>query len=562
MRRKSHSRPRVLALPVTAVLLALLAAPAAAQTVPTTPEPQPAEEGRPPISVETKPKGRVMAEASTALGVLRLLPEAVKAEATMPGWDENLPRQSALEGGFALSYARADSESHLSYERSVAEAAPFGLSVAGHTPQAPGSVVQTALPDNDKALSTGLESPDNPLVNVSALAGRAHARWSETVGPCVGTVADAGTSAASLSLANAIPTMPDANRIAEAGGELGAALEELPGSLANLGGLLSGSRADAGGAGFLVSVDKALSTRSVVRLVDIGEGRTTRKAVEAVSTLQAGRIDILKGTPLGLTVRVAGQPTLRVVSTGDAETSTVEYTAPVLTVERNGTTLFRLDAANPTADVPIGLPLPELKDLPGYEDLKDTPVVGDAAERIDGTLTTLSGEAADRVLDIGVLRLSIAEIDENARTVTKPFAGHQVTAVARMLDVRVLPTDRLRDLLPEEQARTLPSALAQVSLGEQTAGAYAPEGGVDCSEPEEPGRAAPSEPAPPANPSRPDRPDVPAALAHTSAAYSAVPLFWTGTGLLLAGVVLVAALPNRPVRDPAGTRPSPPPRST
>ncbi len=556
MRRKRHSCPRTLALPTTAALLVLLAAPAAAQTVPTTPEPVPAEEGQAPISSEDKPKGRVVAEAATALGVLRLLPEAMEAEAVMPGWERDQPKQSALEGGFGLSYARADSESYLAHERSVAEAAPFGLSVAGHPPQAPGSAVQTALPDNDKALSTGLEAPDNPLVNLSALRGRAHARWSETTGPCVGTVADAGTSVTDLSLVDTIPTMPDSNRAARAGGELGAALEEMPGSLANLGGLLSGQESEGDGNGSLVSVDKAMATRSVVRLVDVAGDGGTRKAVEAVSTLQGGRIDILKGTPLGLTVKVASQPTLRVVSTGDAETSVVDYTAPVLTVERNGRTLFRLDAANPTADIPVGIPLPELKDLPGYEDVKGTPVIGNVAERVDGGLTTLSERAAERVLDIGVLRLSIAELDEKAQTVSEPFAGHRVSAVARLLDVRVLPTDRLRKLLPDDLSAELPSALVQVSLGEQSASAYAPEGGVDCSEPVKP--TAPTEPATP--PAVDDRPDVPAALAHTNAAYSTVPLFWTGTTLLLVGVVLVAALPNRPLRDPAQVRPSPRPR--
>lgn len=559
MRRKRHRRTHVFALPTAASLLVLLAAPAAAQTVPTTPPPVPAEEGQPPISSETKPPGRIMAEAGTALGVLRLLPEAMEADATMPGWAADLPKQSVLEGGIGLSYARADSESQFAYERSVAEASPAGLSVAGHSPQTPGSAVQTALPDNDKALSTGLEGPDNPLVNVSALHGRAHARWDEALGPCVGTIADAGTSAASLSLVNAIPTMPDTSRAAAAGGELGEALEQLPGSLANLGGLLSGTKSD--GTGSLVSVDKALSTRSVVRLVDLEGGSAERKAVEAISTLQAGRIDILKGTPLGLTVKVAAQPTLRVVSTGDAETSTVDYTAPVLTVERNGKTLFTLDAANPTADIPVGLPSPELRTLPGYEDVADAPVIGEVAERADGAVTTLSDDAAKRVLDIGVLRLSIAELDERAETVTTPFAGHRVSALARMLDVRVLPTERLKNLLPDDLAATLPSALAQVSVGEQSANAYAPEGGVDCSAPVQPvaNDGANDTAAPPAAPPA-NRSDVPTVLAHTNAAYSAVPLFWTGTALLLVGVVLVAALPNRPHRVPAPVRPSPRPR--
>ena len=553
MRRR---RLRVLTLPVMAAMLVLSAGPAAGQTIPTTPEPEPAEDGQPPFSEEEgKPNGRVIAEASTALGVLRLLPEAMEADAVLPG-EQPLPKQSVLEGGVGLSYAGADSESYLAHERAIAEASPLGLSVAGHTPQTPGSAVQTALPDNNKALSTGLKAPDNPLANVSALEGRAHARWSETSGPCVGdgTIADAGTTAASLSLVNIIPTMPDTNRATQAGGELGSALRELPGSLANLGGLLSGQgKPNSDGTGSLVSVDKALTTRSVVRLMDVeGTDGKDHKGVEAVSTLQGGRIDILKGTPLGLTVKVTSQPTLRVVSTGDAETSTVDYTAPVLAVERNGKVLFELDAANPTADIPVGLPKPSLKDIPGYEDVKNTPVVGDAAEKVDGSVTTLSEKAADHVLDIGVLRLSIAELDEKAQTVSEPFAGHQVSAVARLLDVRVLPTDRLRNLLPDSLASKLPSALAQVSLGEQSASAYAPEGGVDCSQP------AAASPQPIANePADSDPSGAPTKLAQTNAAYSAVPLFWSGTVMLLVGVVLVAALPNRRHREPAPVKPSP-----
>ena len=56
----------------------------------------------------------------------------------------------------------------------------------------------------------------------------------------------------------------------------------------------------------------------------------------------------------------------------------------------------------------------------------------------------------------------------------------------------------------------------------------------------------------PARPNAPQQPGGGAApppqktpLAYTNAAYQSIPLFWTGTGLLLAGVVLVAALPVR-----------------
>lgn len=37
----------------------------------------------------------------------------------------------------------------------------------------------------------------------------------------------------------------------------------------------------------------------------------------------------------------------------------------------------------------------------------------------------------------------------------------------------------------------------------------------------------------------------PPPLAHTNAAYSTIPILWTGTAALLLGAVLVAALPSR-----------------
>ncbi|WP_019813774.1 hypothetical protein [Saccharomonospora saliphila] len=620
--------PRALALPVVATVLVLSAAPAAAQTVPTTPEPEPSDENQPPITSPTGPvpTGRAMAEAGTALGVLRLGPEAVPADSILPGAHEELPDQSALEGGFGLAKATADSESYLNYERAVAEAAPFGLSVAGHAPTVPGAAVQTALPDNEEPVTTGLAAPENPLVRVSGLEGRAHARWSPTLGPCVGTISDASTSAASLSLLDALPTMPDtptppatngespptdrespptggvlpptddelpgADALPDLGpdrepngddttGEQSTADEssgtdtsdapdgdatardteadrvreafaELPGPLARLGGLLGGGGDHADGTGTLLSVPNTLSARSVVRLID--QPGTERKAVEAISTMRAAEVNLLKGTPFGLTVKVVSQPTLRVVSTGVADTSTVDYTAPVLAVRRGGETLFELDAANPTADIPVGIPLPGIEDVPGLGEISNAPVVGDVAELAGGGLATLPERASDFVLDVGVLRLSIAELTDEATTVTDPFAGHHVSAAARMLDLRVLPTDRLRKVLPDEAAERLPSSLAQISLGEQTATAYAPEGGVEC------GTTAPPADVPPEGGPQPAGPPN---LAYTSGAYSAVPLFWTGTAMLLTGVVLVAALPNRgPRTRPAHSagRPSPHPR--
>lgn len=611
--------PRALAAPVTVAILVLSAVPAAAQTVPTTPEPEPREEDQPPFSDPPTPKGRAIGEAGTALGIIRLGPEMVPAEASMPGAEESLPEQSALEGGFGLSRAEANSEAYLTYERAIAEASPFGLAVGGHAPTMPGAVSQTALPDNEEPATTGLTAPDNPLVDLSGMNGSAHARWSPTMGPCVGTIADSSTSAAHMSLVDEIPTMPEVDRPAgttdnpddaDAGtrggaprdpsgadggvldgdppdrsgpgggvldgglldgdplgggasggsgpdGDRGdgenralAALSDMPGPLSRLGGLLTGDADATEDAGSLVNAPQTLSTRSVVRLTDIPGSE--RKAVESISTMRTARLEILPGTPLGFTVRVVDQPTLRVVSTGDPATSTVDYTAPVLAFERDGETLFELDAANPTRDIPLGIPLPGLRDLPGFGDVRDAPVVGGVAALAGGGSKELSDRASEFVLDVGVLRLSVAGLDERAGRVTEPFTGHHVSAAARMLDLRILPTDRLREVLPPERAEQLPSSLAQVSLGEQKTTAFAPEGGVECGPPAAPPADAPSDGG--------AQPAGPPELAYTNAAYSAVPLFWTGTALLLTGVLLVAGLPRRPRPVPGSTTPRPSPR--
>lgn len=548
---------RSAALPLAAALVVLAAGPAAGQTIPTTPVPPPANPDAPPASGPTKTKAKAIGEAGTALGMVRLLPQAVPTDAILPGAEDDLPKQSALEGGFGLSNAKADSESYLTYERSIASASPAGLAIGGNAPTTPGSVTQTALPDNEKPLSTGINAPDNPLINLSALNGTAHARWSEELGPCVGTIADASTSTASASLLNVVPTMPDIGQLTDTDAETKESLRKGLGSLADLGGLLSGqptsdAKPAADGKGSLLSAPNTLSTRSTVRLVDMPG--TDRKAVESTSTMQVADINILKGTPLGLTVKVASQPTLRVLSTGKAETSKVEYTAPVLTVERNGKELFTLDAANPTADIPVGAPTPELKQLPGYDQVKDAPVVGDLAQTVNDGVKALNDTAAKRVLDLGVLRLSIAELTKRGSEQAKPFKGYQQGASARLLDLQILPTKKLKELLPDDAAAKLPSSLAQVSLGEQIARAFAPTGGVDCSKPKP---AAPPEGGGAAPPAAPDK------LAQTSGAYASVPIFWTGTAMLLIGVVLVAVSPGRRGATAAAAappRPSPRPR--
>jgi hypothetical protein len=541
---------------LTAAVLLLLAAPALAEpTIPTTPIPQPANPGQAPISSpsEPQPLGHAVGDAGSALGVLRLLPNAVPTSAILPGAGETLPKQSALEAGMGLSSAQANSEAYLSYEKSIAQSSPFGLSVAGNAPQTPGSLVQTALPDNPQQITGGLNAPSNPLLNLGLLNGSAHARWSPTLGPCVDTIADASTSVASLSLLPTIPSIPGIDQLTNAGKQLQDGLKALPGPLANLGGLLSGATTNADGTGAVLSLPNLLSSRSVVKLVDIPN--SPNKAVESTSTLQAAQIDVLKGTPLGLTIKVASQPTLKVTSTGDKKTSTVKYTAPVLQVMRGDTVLYTLDATNPTKDIPIGIPLPTLKSLPGFDQLKNVPIIGGLAEMVNGATKQLPGGEAGKglSLDIGVLKLSIAGLNQNGGDMTDPFKGYQLGASARLLDLQILPTVALKDALPPDAAKNLPSSLAQLSLGEQIARAYAPAGGVQC------GTTKPAGGAAPANPPTKN-------LAYTSAAYNAVPMFWTGTALLLAGVILVAAVPLRQRKTvataaPAPFKPSPRPRS-
>lgn len=553
--------PRVLALPAAAALLLLTAVPATAQNIPTTPIPEPANPGQPPMSapIGPQPLGRAVGDAGAALGVLRLLPNAVPTSAILPGVSDQLPKQSALEAGMGLSSAQANSEAYLSYERSIAQSSPFGLSAAGNAPQTPGSLVQTALPDNPKPISGGLNAPKNPLFNLGLLNGEAHARWSPTLGPCVGTIADSSTSIANLALLPTIPNIPGAEQLTAASDQLKAGLSGLPGPLANLGGLLSGTSTSGDGKGAVLSLPNTLSSRSTVRLVDIPGSKN--KAVESTSTLQAASIELLKGTPLGLTIKVASQPTLRVTSTGDKKTSKVEYTAPVLQIVRGDKVLFTLDANNPAKDIPIGIPLPSLKQTPGFEQLKNVPIIGGLAEMMDGATKQLPGGEAGNglTLDLGVLKLSIAGLNQKSSDMTSPFKGFQMGASARLLDLQILPTTALQKALPPEAAKKLPSSLAQVSLGEQIARAYAPTGGVECGTMTPPpagnGGAAPKSPV--------------KNLAYTNGAYDTVPMFWSGTAMLLLGVVLVAAMPGRrrlsvvaiPVAKDDDFKPSPRPRT-
>lgn len=551
--------PRALALPLSAATVLLLATPAMAQPPPTTPIPEPGQPGDAPITSPPNPQplGHAVGDAGAALGMLRLLPHAVETNTILPGFGEQLPKQALAEAGFGLSSAQANSEAYLAYEKSVAQSSPLGLALGGAAPQAPGSLVQTALPDNPDPLIGGFNAPQNPLLNVGLLNGSAHARWSEEQGPCVGTISDASTSVANISALNVIPTLP---ALPMSGVDLKKAKPDaevtpefdLQKGLETFGGLLGGGQgAKADGQGSLINLPNTLSSRSTVRLVDMPD--SDRKAVESTSTLRMVDASLLGGL---FSIKVVSQPTLRVTSTGDEATSKVDYTAPVLKIMSGDKEFYTLDAANPTAELPVGLPmkgLPEALGLPA-DQLKDAPIVGGLAQTMNGAVKSLTPDMQNMTLDLGVLKLSIAGLDQKNMPMTDPFKGFQLGASARLMDLQILPTEHLKKVLPQEFGDKLPSSLAQVTFGEQVARAYAPEGGVEC------GTA--TQPPPPAPPGGGEQPKgVPDQLAQTSAAYSSVPMFWTGTTLLLAGAVLVAALPGRR-RDPEPVRvkPSPKPR--
>lgn len=528
---------RLLAVPAALALVALCATPALAQPT-TTPVPGPVDSGQPPASAGPPVVAHAVGDAGTGLAVVRLAPGSAATSSILPGFGEQLPPQSAAELGVGLASAQANSEAYLSYERAVAQASPLGFAVQGRAPQTPGTLVQTASPDNPQPLAGGLNLPRTPLdtlLSAGALNGSAHARWDDRLGPCVSPIADASTELASLSVLNAIPTLPSTTDLtgmltgdtpkldADAEQSLLNGLKQLEGPLSRLGGLLSGTP-ETGENGSLLSLPNTLAARSRVELVDLPG--SANKAVRSTSTLQAAAVRLLAGTPAEIRVDVVSQPTLTALATGDQATSRIEYTAPVLRVNQGGRQLGVLDAANPKLDVPIGVPLDGAGKLP---------LVGDV----------LGGAPK---LDIGVLRLQIAQLNQKATPLDGPLQqggptikGFMLGATARLLDLQLLPTDALG--LPN-----LPSALAQVSLGEQVVRAAAPAGGVVCA-----AAAAPPGAQPPAGP------PAKQALAYTSAAYKTVPIFWTGTAMLLVGVVLVAALPPR--RRPVTARSPEPPRA-
>lgn len=516
MRRPSTRRIAVCSA-VSMALACLSMPPVFAQsTLPTTPEPSPANPGQPPDSVAppVPQPGPIVAGAGTGIGMLRVLPESVKGDSIIndPEFNEKLPKQALLEAGMGLATAQANSEAFLAQERAIAESAPLGFAYKGSSQPLPGMLAQTARPDHEKPKSGGLRPPDSPLssaLDFGLLKGRVHARWDKQMGPCVKPIADATTTLGELSAVNALPALPGGGEKApqllsgsDAAGKSAAkdALGGMPGPLERLGGLLRGKTSTTDESGSLLNAS-ALRAHSTIRLVDV-PGQDG-KAVRAISEFSLSDITLFAGTPQQLRIEVVSEPKLTATSTGNPETSKVNYQAPVLRVSRDGKELYTLDAAHPEFELPIGVP------MPGSDTASNLPLVGQAQ--------------GGNVLDIGVLKLSLANL-------TKDKVGREVRGGVRLMDVKILPTEKLG----------IGSALAQVSFGEQFVRAKAPEGGVHCD------RTAPPADGPQQADNGPDQQARPVPeLAKTSGAYHAMSLFWTGAIMLLLGSVLVAALPRR-----------------
>lgn len=454
-------------LPVVALLA--LGPVAFAAPPPTTPVPQPVDPNGPGIGDPNAPKfPPLVADAGTGLGIIRVLPGAVQTNS--PGLtdedEKKLPRQAVGELGLGLASAQVNSQAVQAFERAIAESSPFGFAVNGRAPRLPGALAQMAIPDNPQPASGGLTPPASPLDPLVKLGLLEGSVHARWDERLGPCVEPVADARTSLASLSAVNVIP-----------------ALPGLLGK------------DGAGSLLRLPETLSARSTVRLVDV-PGRQG-KAVQATSTLQVASIQLLAGTPGEVRIEVVSAPKLVATSTGEAKTSTVKYEAPVLRISRGGKEIGRLDANAPKLDVPVPGPLP--------------------------------GGDALRQLDIGVLRLSIAQVNEKRE-------GSAVGAVARLLDLQLLPTDLVK--LPG-----LPTSLVQISLGEQVVRAAAPAGGYVC-------RAVgpgPTSGTPAPGPAPQPRNPVPP-LAYTSGAYSTVPLLWTGMILLLCGVIVVAALPRRRVK--------------
>lgn len=536
-----HRWTRTLALPLVAAALSAAVHPAAAAPEsPARPGPVPVQnDPQPNAPAQTPAALSAIGDAGSALALMRVLPGSVQKDSIVPGLADRIPAKAALQAGFGLTSSQASSDAALSYERSVAQSG-FGGATADGSPRQPGTLVQTALPDNPSASTGALKSQRSPLdevVRIGTMSGSAHARWSATKGPCVDTIARSEVTSDGLALGTMVPTLPDVpfGDLRLPKGRVHAKRLQPKGTLGTLGGLLGGTGTTVQDGGALVRVPGEFSSTSTMTLVDLPKSKN--RGVRANSTVNARALELFGG-PLALDAKVRRGPELTTTSTGAERSSKVTYRKPVIEIGR-GPLHLRLDDRTATADIPIGMATKAFEALPESKGLAASLIVGDLAATAKGKTKRLTDAQRKRVFDLFVLRLSIGGLDQRAAAMKEPFEGHQIGASARLIDVQLLPTKALISALGP-RGKSLPSALLQLSLGEQVASAFAPKGGVDC-----------AQSTPPASSKGNGQDGIPGALQSTATSLYTAPVLWAGAGALLAGALLLVFAGRRPRRTPS-----------
>lgn len=536
-----HRGIRALAVALTCGVLAVVTGPASAATAISTAATGPASAAQ-----ESADAGHAVGHAGSAAIMLRLLPGSIPQTSILPDLAQLPTEDRPFDAGYGLATTQLNTNATLPYERSIAQATPEGSLFGDVETPTGGFLVQTAAPDNAEPVTEQLRAPDAPadaLVNIGDINATVHARWGEDDGPCVDTVSRAHTETDRLAAGNAVPTLPNIDVIDLPLPDDAVSPRFRPaGGLGTLAGLLSGTNQRDNGDGALVRAPDGLETTSEISVVDAP--KSEGKAVRSTSTVRTETIDLLPGSPLGMTATVRQPTSLAVTATGDEQTSEVDFDVPTITVKRGDTELFTLNARNRTKDIPIGVPKPALYQRTQAK-LASVPIVAGAAQTTKGTRVELSGPARSAVTDLFVLRLSVGGLNQTSADTDTPITGTEYAASARLLDVQLLPTRALADALAsktdvEGLPYDVPSTLAQYSLGEQTAGALVAPGGVEC------GTIVADAPAGDA---------VPPGLNIPSTAGTSVPLLWAGSVAVLLGVVLLAV----PFRTSRRT-PSPVPR--
>ena len=184
-------------------------------------------------------------------------------------------------------------------------------------PVEPGrSVVQNAPPHNDQPASASTVDKDLGLVHAGAGELRALARWPGSLGCGEGT----GTMTSTYTSIGEIEVLPGAD---------GSSLLGLPTGVGETG----------------------------TELARTGAG-TDGVAAHASTGVQD--VYVMRGTPVQSRIRVVTPPSLRVVTDGTKIHGTVEYTHPVLEVNKPGGGVVRLDSPDKTVE--YGIPSVALLD--------------------------------------------------------------------------------------------------------------------------------------------------------------------------------------------------------